>query len=279
MKQLEHLLKNYEHEMATLTEREGELIAKSNDCIHFANSYLNKLRVYIQEHEFTTEDQEIYFFKHVKPQVLSAIIYYDALIKMESEANFYAARTLLEYYELQLSRIREFSNENRDFIYYYKTGSTYKDQDYFTRKPCELMPGNDAITLQFDTAFCTPYDYKVAEMLAYERLAATISTNIAKRTSIMQNDESLWTTASRFHWTDNKVALVELIYALYSSKCINSGKVDISELASFFETHFNLELGDYYRRFLEIKARKAMPTKFLDHLKSSLLLKMQEELN
>jgi hypothetical protein len=37
-----------------------------------------------------------------------------------------------------------------------------------------------------------------------------------------------------------------------------------TELATFFEKSFNIELGDYYRKYLGIKSRKYNPTKFLD---------------
>jgi len=79
-------------------------------------------------------------------------------------------------------------------------------------------------------------------------------------------------------WSDSKVALVELIYALYASQSPNNGKIEIQNLASFFQQSFNIELGDFYRKYLEIKARKYNPTKFLDTLRDALVKKMEEEL-
>lgn len=47
-------------------------------------------------------------------------------------------------------------------------------------------------------------------------------------------------------------------------------------MAMACEQIFDLDLGNYYRKFLEIRARKIEPTKFLDRMKSSLLKRMQD---
>ena len=75
---------------------------------------------------------------------------------------------------------------------------------------------------------------------------------------------------SRLFWTANKTDLIELIYALHSSGAINSGTADIKEVASVCEQMFNIDLGDYYRTFLEIRSRKINQTKFIDKIKISL---------
>ena len=64
--------------------------------------------------------------------------------------------------------------------------------------------------------------------------------------------------------------LIELIYALHAVKSINNGQVEIKDIASLVQEAFNIELGDYYRTFIEIRSRKIHPTKFLDNLKKSL---------
>ncbi|MFA9372320.1 MAG: RteC domain-containing protein [Labilibaculum antarcticum] len=77
-------------------------------------------------------------------------------------------------------------------------------------------------------------------------------------------------------WTDKKVALVELIYALFCSNSLNDGNAEIKEITNSFENLFSVDLGDVYHAFLEIRGRKIEPTKFLDLLKDSLLNKIKE---
>jgi len=80
----------------------------------------------------------------------------------------------------------------------------------------------------------------------------------------------------RLKWTESKTALVELIYALHSSQSINEGRVEIRKVAQIFENIFDVDLGDVYHTFSEIRSRKIEQTKFLDHIKDSLLSKMKE---
>jgi hypothetical protein len=77
-------------------------------------------------------------------------------------------------------------------------------------------------------------------------------------------------------WTDKKVALVELIYALFCSNSLNNGDAEIKEITDSFENLFSVDLGDVYHAFSEIRDRKIEPTKFLDLLKDSLLSKIKE---
>jgi len=78
------------------------------------------------------------------------------------------------------------------------------------------------------------------------------------------------------HWTGSKIALVELIYALQASGCINHGHAGIKDLKEIFEKVFEIELGDCYRLFLEIKIRNHT-TKFIDQLCESLNNKIETQ--
>jgi len=69
-------------------------------------------------------------------------------------------------------------------------------------------------------------------------------------------------------WTDDKIALVELIYAI--SKSLNNGGATIKSIAESFESMFQIELGSYYRILLDINNRKTNVTRYLDTLPSNL---------
>ena len=90
----------------------------------------------------------------------------------------------------------------------------------------------------------------------------------------METNINAFKKQSKLFWTGNKTDLIELIYALHSSGAVNSGTADIKEMASACEQMFNIDLGDYYRTFLEIRSRKMNQTKFIDKLKNSLENKM-----
>ena len=77
-------------------------------------------------------------------------------------------------------------------------------------------------------------------------------------------------------WTGAKVDLIELTYALYYSGRINNGQATLQEVSQALGKLFDMEPGDIYRTYIEIRARKTNPTKFLDALKQNLVHKMQE---
>ena len=72
--------------------------------------------------------------------------------------------------------------------------------------------------------------------------------------------------AKRFQWTGDKINLVELIYALYFAGCINHGCAKIKDIKEAFEEVFSIDLGEYYRAYVEIKRRKLVQGKFLRSL-------------
>ncbi len=79
----------------------------------------------------------------------------------------------------------------------------------------------------------------------------------------------------KLNWTGNKVELVELIYALETAGCFNHGHAAIKEIVTYIEVVFNINLGDYYHTFMEIRNRKNS-TVFLDKLIKVLNDRMEE---
>ena len=78
-------------------------------------------------------------------------------------------------------------------------------------------------------------------------------------------------------WTGTKTELTELLYALNASGVLRNGEVEMKKLVMVCKELFNLDLGNIYKTYGEIKAREKDPTKFLDLMKMRLLQKMQSE--
>lgn len=81
-------------------------------------------------------------------------------------------------------------------------------------------------------------------------------------------------------WTGSLVELVEIIYALDETGCINDGQNDIKDLAAFFGSLFGMEIKvrNCYDAYLDMKRRKnESRTYFLDKLRERLNLRMQRD--
>jgi DNA polymerase III alpha subunit len=72
-------------------------------------------------------------------------------------------------------------------------------------------------------------------------------------------------------WTGSKTGAVETIYLLHASEVFNNGKATIKEIADTFQYAFNIDLGDFYHIFSEIKKRKNVIPKFLNVAMAKLL--------
>ena len=161
--------------------------------------------------------------------------------------------------------------------HYYRRGDTFLDEHYFLRGKSDIRLFSDSFYFYTDEEFSTSHDCSVATIIAYDLLMIHLKKEIDKLEN-NSNHISLQylQKQSKMTWTSQKVSLIELIYAIHSTDVINNGNVDIKEIACIVEQIFKIDLGDYYRAFLEIRMRKKGRTKFLDSLKESLEKRMSE---
>ncbi|MBE9487914.1 MAG: RteC domain-containing protein [Bacteroidetes bacterium] len=233
------------------------------------NPYFEELREIAYNKKFSKEE-EIYFFKEIKPDILAKIKFFDLLSKMEIEK--YYAEVLEDYYKKYLDQIQSHFKDNFEVYLYYKSDETYLDNYYFTRK--ELK--DNVLHKERDPKFSTNVDYIIAEIKFMDMLFLYINKKI-KSLKYTEKVEEVKGESSEIKWTDSKIAAVELGYALFSKGVINNGNVDIKDIMGFIENIFNLDLGDYYRTYSSIRERKKDKTAFLNSLVDNLHRKMDED--
>jgi hypothetical protein len=182
-------------------------------------------------------------------------------------------------------RVKEFEiylyNSN-GYYYYYKSDDTQHDEQYFIR--CNLKPNaycHHPYSM-LDSNFATSHDYLFADFKAHEMVIDYLSTEINKLEILRNNQQLSFEKAistSPFNWTDNKIAIAELIYALVESGSINNGNVDVSSLAEHICQLFNIEYFDIYRTYVDIKNRKKNPVPFIDRIRENLLRRIDKDFN
>ena len=265
------LINHLENDLNKLELKSSNSIDTFEDCTKLIQNYLNQLRNIVISEDFFSEKDEITFFKKVKPNVLSKFIHYARLFDIESKRPKGGVKVQIIYFEKEIQDMQEYFNRNHTFYQYFRGEESYFDTQYFLRK-------NKSIRIQFDCSgsfiddeFSTSLDSTFANFIGYESLIEYCQNEI--ELLLLKNNLEPGSTIvkSNLKWTASKIALIELIYALDSIKVFNNGDADIKQIAAAFETIFNVDLGDYYRAFLEIKARKKNNTKFLDSLKKALL--------
>jgi len=273
------LNKTLNNELQTIDIEETDLIKKAQKSILCIKSALSKLKTFILNYTFKNEDEEIRFFKVIKPGILSQLVYYVKVNNIESKRPIGSFEVQQNYYLHELEKLTLFFNSHLEFYRYYRMNSTFLDDKFFVRGREDLHLHLDNLMIYIDPDFSTSQDYMVAKIMANDRLEVFLKTELEALT--IKSSNLNWGQLgilgnSSLQWTDNKTALVELIYALNATGSINNGRSEIRELTAFFEQAFNVRLTDIYRIYLDIKIRST-PAKFIDNLKTALLRKMEED--
>lgn len=253
---------------------------ETNDLQRFkASSFvilqiMSTLKEYIIHYNFSNQAQEINFFKHTKPSFLSKLFYFRKIFEIQSRLPLSSFENEKKFYLKELKKISEYEIENKEFLSYYRANSTLFDEVYFIRKGSDSWLLLNFDSFETDLRFTTLYDLKISKILAYELLSDFIKDSVNKLETGNELQKNRNPDNLKLKWTASKVSLIELLYALQSSGSFNNGSVDLKSLATIFENLFNIDLGNYYRVFQEIRIRKQSRTIFLDQLKDQLLKRM-----
>lgn len=258
-----------------------DIIEKSFQMTTVLRNLLCTVKKNVLEKGFSDENEEINFFKSIKPQILGKLIFYNKVFRIEASCPVISGKMHHKYFSNELNLLKQEYKEhfyNNDFYRYYRTGRTEWDHHFFCLGKIDLHEGVNSFVFEIDPEFSTYYDYKVARIIANELLYSYLSTKIEHETehnAIFSQGDS----ANRdFFWTDSKNALIELIYALHASGSISHGKAGIRKISTVFQLLFRVQLGDVHHAFHRMKDRTDSKSIFLDQLKSSLKQHMEKEL-
>jgi hypothetical protein len=271
-------LDEIEKQINKIERDEKNEINKSTQILTFLESKLEELKSFIIQYDFKTEGEEILFFKEIKPKIISKLIYYMSVYKIEMNRPKGSCSTVETYFLAELDRLKQYFDRNIEMYHYYRTGCIHFDKIYFLRNSDADIPMNIAcFYFERDVKFSTGYDYKIAKIIANDFLELYIKSQLVKLKKDSDIEYEVSTgLKTRETWTASKTDLAELIYALDTAKCINHGNINLKALASYVADVFNVDIGDIYRIYLEIRDRKGSRTQFLDRLKDKLTERMDE---
>lgn len=277
------IIKKLDEEIAKLKNQSVEQRVIAEKSIGLCQLALLELKESVIQSKPMSIIEEINIFKIIKPNVLSKLIFYNELFRLDTCKSLVSNKLMVKILNNEIRKIHEFKIRNNEFYQYYTTNQTHLDEIYFTRNKSSFLIGSKNFHHLTDPQFATPGDETISYIIAYEQLVKYLDNEII----ILKGEWKLWQMGQSpklklaISWTTSKVALVELIYALHCCSCINNGRIQINELISFFETIFDVKLNETYRAFVDIKDRKKEKAKFLTELKSSLISKLDaiDELN
>lgn len=268
-------MSDIDSQLKAIHTKTEEPILYAEQAIKMLITMLEKLKTKFINHQFENKWEEIDFFRNIKPQFAAKLIYYNDIYNMESYKPFGSKKAIRKYYNTELIKLETYFAENLEFYKYYRTNNSCLDNKYFIRGKHNVRLTLDSFYFQADHRFSTSHDYKVARILANDQIKTYLETEISKlENKDIPNASTLLPKTQK--WTGSKVALIELIYSLHTEGVFDNGKTELKELATFFESVFDIDLGQFNRTFLEIRARKSERTKFLNTLRENLIIRMDE---
>lgn len=239
-------------------------------AIELCKKAMSKLRNYIASYFFNSIEDEVYFFKQIKPLFYSKFIYYICIYNFQLNKPIGSAETIKDYIDSELTDLRRFFDHNQAFYQYSRSGATQMDHLFFTRGGVDMYA--EADDFQRDEMFSTGYDYTLSKIIAIEKFHEYLSHQIKR----ISNDSDP-TIERPVVWTGNQTDLVELTYALAESGVLNNGNIEIKVLMDYFQDIFQVDLKHYYHKYANITNRKKERTAFLEKLKSNLVKRIDNK--
>ena len=252
-----------------------------NDALHIVKYIIplyDQLRKLTVDHIFSSTEEEIYFFKELKPNILGRYLYFNKVYRIESQCPSGSNDVIKEYLNDELGGLTYFFRRNLELYQYYRSKATTYDTYYFIRGKADIRLCCDSFQCDRDPMFSTGYDHKIAKILANEMLQIYLNKriiNLGQSEAI--NKQAITKIPYPANWTSNKIFLIELGYALYVAGDINNGNITVKEIMNLLGAMFNIDLGDYYRGYITLKNRKKDRTLYLKTLIEKLLKRMEED--
>lgn len=266
-------LEELEKELHSIANKNNDIFEVSELSIKAIINSLELVRERVKNESFKTEEEEIYFFKKIKPKFISKLIYHSSVFNIERYKPFRGIEAKKDYYEDELEKLEAYVDKNRNFFQYMRANSDFLDNRYFLRGKFDIHLKLESYYFEADPAFSTSHDFKAARFISTGLLRNYIEDQLNK----LDEEKMLSTTEEpKLKWSDSKASMVELIYALHAKGVFNDGNASLKEVAEYFQQSFDIDLGNYHRSYLEIRQRKIERTKFLDSLILSLNNRMDE---
>ncbi|MBJ2173639.1 RteC domain-containing protein [Aureibaculum sp. A20] len=274
--EFEKLLQKLHVELNKIAKEHTDIIKQSSLSIVLCRGILHEMHQMILQSSFNNESDEVNFFKRIKVIPLSQLIYSSEIKSFELHFPKLGKKKQERYLTKEIDLVNTFFNYHFEFVQYFKEGNTHSDILYFTRSHYNDLPVINRGNYYCPPKFCTSRDTLLSKLISFDRFAVYLQNRLMRLSIPLTLNTNTTVKNSGLTWTSSKVALTELVYALHSCGAINSGAANIKDIVALTETIFNVELGDYYRTFLDIKMRKTGRTMFLEKLKESLLKKMDD---
>lgn len=274
MKRAEQIIQKFKQQVESLQQKTLNSNSLALKGLSLSNHTLTQLKKWIQVNNFQSISEEIHFFKDLKPVPMAYFIFFTEMRMCELRKPKAGLQFQTAFLKKELKKINKFFYRHSEFSHYMESGQSYLDQQFFSKNKHSSAILRPLLNYTQFSEFETSHDLLWAKIKAMHQLIDHIRASLEKLEKGEPHTSQM--KVSNLKWTASKAAMTELVYALYSARAVNSGEADLKEIARAFQNIFQIDLGDLYHTYTEIRARKIQLTKFIDHLKIALEQRMYE---
>lgn len=255
----------FEREYEVLKNASDDDLTVSLEIMHYIEKKLKEMFKWLKKYVFETYQEEIYFFKELKPRMVSKLLFYKELLKLEASLPP-SKKKKRKHYEELLTGIQQYVITNKEFYEYYRSRTSFRDEDLFVRHCYKDIIRYDCCLINFDSKLSTSHDFNVATIIANDMFTSHLENKLEELNG--NNPTTYNPMTNKITWTGTKVDLVEMIYGLYYKKILNNGKADIKEIARSLCFAFNIDIDEkaLYRNLQDIKKKYPLNAIFLQNL-------------
>lgn len=231
------MLENYTNRLLARVQNDMENYSYQNNQLKFYthrallySKAVNELNKAVIDHKFDNIEQEISFFKNIKPKLLT-----------EQHYSFHRAQVIQQCHNLsktgrdsvvrvKLQRIDSFFSVHQEFCTYYDLEHTQKDREYFVRLTSRESMNLDYNLVDKDYRSTCEKGHIIGKMLSKKKLSEYFQEVL--HLEPLHNMTKGLHAVGQLNYNGTQTEMVELIYALKASGLLNDSITRISEVLS-----------------------------------------------
>ena len=281
MKKIASVIEYFDKSISEIKTKNYSKLFELQKKIELSFESLSKLRAIVRNQGFSTEKEEINFFKNQKPYIQGSLNYYQKLNTYLLKQPFGSPMQQIEFINIELNDLDSKNCLNLNFVKYLRLKKTEIDYLLFLRKNNQFDLFLDSSHHIDDPEFSTNHDYLVSKIITRDLLRKYYLKeldSLQMEINGINTNEFKQEALKDITWTASNTDLVEALFSFIALGAINNGNVDVPKMVEACKYIFDIDLGNIYNIFAQIKNRKKDPTKFLDKLKFALIKKIEDDL-
>lgn len=269
----DRLYEELEVALADLQENNPDTIVRSRQAIDICRKSMETLKSIVLSVPFTNEEEEMHFFKHVKPQFHCLLIYYSKVYDLELRRPVGQQSAIQQFYVRELLKVDLFFESHVSFFEYYRSGAVDRDRQYFLRSapsPHPVVYRN----IDEDRNFNTPMDYLVSKMRANDLLVLYFDKSI---NNTDDDTKPAIGKSEKLFWTTKDISFYEVVYFFHANDWINGGRATATAIARALGKAFNKRVDHISKKLEEIRLRKKDRTPAISAGLARLIQRMEDD--